>query len=187
MLLGSRSLSPLAFVATVAIMLAGCASTTSSDPTDAPVASPGPTSSGPPSETSPVAEPSPSPSFEPLSTPSEVPQITQTDTSWGRLWDDLPASFPVPPEATIADDATAEPVSGAFAIPGGDPAQIATWMQAALETATYSTEALSGPLEDGSFVLDSTGDGDCRIQTVVAPAGGLTLLLVRYGAACPNG
>jgi hypothetical protein len=35
-------------------------------------------------------------------------------------------------------------------------------------------------------VLDSVGEGDCRIQTVVAPAGGLTLMTIHYGAACPN-
>ena len=54
-----------------------------------------------------------------------------------------------------------------------------------LELATYSTLALSGPLEDGSFVLDSVGEEDCRIETTVAPAGGLTIITVRYGAACP--
>lgn len=127
-----------------------------------------------------------SPTELPSEPPTTTPGTTQTDTAWGRIWDALPPGFPVFATATIADDATAEPVSGAFAIPDGDPAQVAAWMQAALETATYSTEALSGPFENGSVVLDSVGDGDCRIQTVVAPMGGLTLLTVRYGAACPN-
>ena len=63
--------------------------------------------------------------------------------------------------------------------------EIATWLQSRLELATFSTEALSGPLEDGSFVLDSVGDEDCRIETTVAPAGGLTIITVRYGADCP--
>lgn len=54
-----------------------------------------------------------------------------------------------------------------------------------METATYSTEGLSGPLEDGSYVLDSVGDGGCRIQTTIAPQGGLTLVTVLYGADCP--
>jgi hypothetical protein len=161
----------------LAVALGACGSSAATDAPD-----PAPTTDG---STAPSTDSTPTSATTDV--PSAAAQITQTDTSWGRLWDDLPSGFPIPPEATIADDATAEPVSGVFAIPGGDPAQIATWMQAALETATYSTEALSGPLEDGSMVLDSTGEGDCRIQTVVAPAGGLTLLLVRYGAACPNG
>lgn len=118
--------------------------------------------------------------------PTVAPETSQTDTSWGRIWDDLPGGFPIPPGATVADDATSEPVSGVFAIAQGDPAEIASWMQAALETATYSTEALSGPFEDGSVILDSVGDGACRIETVVTPMGGLILLTVRYGAACPN-
>jgi hypothetical protein len=141
-----------------------------------------------------AAEPSPSdavggsdgPTTAPSTPASDAPATTQTDTAWGRIWDDLPAGFPVFPTATIADDATAEPISGVFAIPDGDPAEVAAWMQAALETATYSTEALSGPFEDGSVTLDSVGDGDCRIQTVVTPMGGLTLMTIRYGAACPN-
>lgn len=139
---------------------------------------------GPATSTDPV--PPSEPTMEPSAPASEAPQTSQTDTEWGRIWDDLPPGFPVFPTATVADDATPEPVSGVFAIPEGDPAEVAAWMQAALETATYSTEALSGPFEDGSVVLDSVGDGDCRIQTIVAPMGGLTLMTVHYGAACPN-
>lgn len=118
--------------------------------------------------------------------PTDPPTTSQTDTEWGRIWDDLPPGFPVAPGGTIADDASPDPVTATFAYPGGEVADIAAWMQAALETATYSTEALSGPFEDGSVVLDSVGDGECRIQTVVAPAGGLILMTVRYGASCPN-
>ena len=58
-----------------------------------------------------------------------------------------------------------------------DPAEIARWIQTNLELATYSTEGLSGPLEDGSYVLDS-GDGHCRMQTRVTPQGSLILVTV---------
>ena len=123
------------------------------------------------------------------STPAPSAAVgTQTDTKWGRIWDNVPAGFPRYPGASVADDTGPEPVSATYAIAGGgDPAQIASWMQAALETATFSTEALSGPFEDGSFVLDSVGDGGCRIQVAIAPMGGLTFVTVRYGAACPEG
>lgn len=167
-----RRLVVLTLPVALAVVLAGCGATTSSaDP--APSATP--VASGPPASAP-----------APTDGPSQPPQTTQTDTAWGRIWDDLPPGFPVFPGATIADDATAEPVSAAFAIPDADPTEVAAWMQAALETATYSTEALSGPFEDGSVTLDSVGDGDCRIETVVVPAGGLTLMTIRYGAACPN-
>ncbi|MEO5884053.1 MAG: hypothetical protein ABIQ58_00845 [Candidatus Limnocylindrales bacterium] len=122
-------------------------------------------------------------SVEPVS--SADPPASQTETAWGTIWDGVPEGFPRFPGSTSADDATAEPVSDVYAIPTGDPAEIAGWLQTSMETATYSTEGLSGPLEDGSFVLDSVGDAGCRIQTSVLPQGGLVLVTVRYGAACP--
>jgi hypothetical protein len=144
------------------------------------------------SSTNPTAPPAPSAALTAApsggaSAPAEsAVDGSQTDTEWGRIWDDVPAGFPTYPGSTIADDTGPDPASATYAVAGrGDPAEIASWMQAALETATFSTEALSGPLEDGSFVLDSVGDGDCRIQVVVAPMGGLTFVTVRYGAACP--
>jgi hypothetical protein len=120
------------------------------------------------------------------STTEEPPPVTQTDTAWGRIWDAVPAAFPVYPGAVESDEAGGgEPVSATFSVIGADPAEVTTSMQQQLELATFSTEALSGPLEDGSFVIDSVGDGDCRIETTVKPAGGLTLITVRYGADCP--
>jgi hypothetical protein len=130
-----------------------------------------------------AATPAPSTSGAPPA--SGGAPITQTDTAWGRIWDDLPAGFPRYPGGTAADDATPGPVSAVYAIPEGDPAEIADWLQTSLESATYSTEALSGPLEDGSFVLDSVGDAGCRIETTIAPLGDLILVTVLYGAACP--
>ena len=132
-----------------------------------------------------VPAPSGSPDISASGGPSTAPGSEQTDTGWGRIWDDVPAGFPRFPGSTAADDAAPEPASLRLAVPDGDPQAIAAWMQAALETATYSTEGLSGPFEDGSLVLDSVGDGDCRIETVVAPLGGMTFVTVRYGAACP--
>jgi hypothetical protein len=116
---------------------------------------------------------------------SDAPAAGQTDTEWGRIWDALPAGFPTYPGSTIADDASADPVSARYAIIGGDPAEIASWLQTALETATYSTEGLSGPFEDGSFVLDSVGEAGCRIETTIAPLGRLTFVSINYGAVCP--
>jgi len=117
--------------------------------------------------------------------PTGAPAAGQTDTAWGRIWDAVPAGFPRFPGATPADDATGEPASARVSVEGGDPLAIAQWMQDALETATFSTEAMNGPGEDGGYVIDSAGDGDCRMQTRIAPLGDRTFVTVLYGAACP--
>ena len=138
-----------------------------------------------------AAEPTDTPAASPVPGPSEAPStpeppVTQTDTAWGRIWDGLPAGFPVYPGAVESEEAGGgEPVSATFSVADAAPDEIATALQSQLELATFSTEALSGPLEDGGFVIDSVGDAGCRIETTVTPAGGLTLITVRYGAECP--
>jgi hypothetical protein len=129
-----------------------------------------------------TAGPAPSASASP-----SAPGGTQTETGWGRIWDNVPTGFPRFPGSTVADPVGPEPVSGTYAVVNDDTAQVAGWMQNALETASFGTESLSGPLEDGGFVLESVGEGECRIQTSVRPMGGLTFVIVRYGAACPPG
>lgn len=174
-------------IAALVVILAGCgpgtgatspgASPGGSLPAATPdAATPDPVVSAVPSTAGASAEPEPTPAGG----------GTQTETEWGRIWDDLPGGFPIFPGGTIADDASPDPVTASYAYASGDRDEIAAWMQAALESATYSTEALSGPMEDGSVIIDSVGDGECRLQTVIAPMGGLTMLTVRYGAACPN-
>ena len=165
------------FLAAV-LILAACGPT----PTESP------TASGAPSATasSDGATAAPSASVEVSGAPASSPAAdTQTDTTWGRIWDGVPAGFPIFPGSTVAGDTSPEPVSATYSVANDDTAVIATWMQAALENASFRTEALSGPLEDGSFALEMVGQGDCRVQVIVVPMGGLTFVTVRYGAACP--
>lgn len=112
---------------------------------------------------------------------------TQSESDWGRIWDNVPTGFPRFPGSTVADPISPDPVSATYSVANDDTAQIAGWMQGALETASFGTESMSGPLEDGGFVIESVGEGECRIQTSVQPMGGLTFVIVRYGAACPPG
>jgi hypothetical protein len=153
----------------LALVLAACGPTGRTSPSTAPSAT-APTQTVAPSSSVPS---------------SPAPAIGQTDTEWGRIWDAVPSGFPRFPGATPADDTGGEPVSARYAVPDGHPEAIAAWMQSAMETATFSTEGLNGPFEGSSFVLDSVGDGECRIQTTIAPLGGMTIVTVRYGAACP--
>jgi hypothetical protein len=160
----------------LAIALAACQGATGSA---APAASsPGAaaSSAAQSSEASPAVEPS-----SPL-------LAGQTETDWGRIWDSLPAGFPSYPGSAPAGAAATGPASAVLAVPApGNAKTIADWMRSKLELATYTTEALSGPLEDGGFVLDSTGPAPgCRVQVAIAPLGGLTVVTVRYGAACPK-
>jgi hypothetical protein len=135
--------------------------------------------------TSPVA-PSASPHIDPSpdGEPGASISITQTDTEWGRIWDAVPAGFPRFPGSAPAGDASATPSSARYTVSGSDPEEIAAWLQAGMETATFSTD-VSGPLEDGGFTLESVGDAGCRIQTSVAPLGGMTFVTVFSGVDCP--
>ena len=113
-------------------------------------------------------------------------QAGQTDTDWGRIWDTLPAGFPPVAGSTPSDEAAAGPASANLVVEGNAAKAIATSMQAALEGAGFRTAGLSGPLEDGGYVLDMTGPAaGCKIQVRVAPTGGLTTVTILYGAACP--
>jgi hypothetical protein len=171
----------VAFLPIVVLVLAACGpGAASSGPagTTPVVTSSDPASDGPPS---PILSAGP---VDPVI--SGAPTTGQTDTEWGRIWDAVPAGFPTYPGSTVAEDAGLEDVSGAWALDGGDPAEMATWFQAHLEQATFSTESLAGPQEDGSFLLDSVGEDGCKVEVQVAPAGGLVLVSVKYGAACPN-
>ena len=62
-------------------------------------------------------------------------------------------------------------------------------MQMALAAAGYSTEALSGPSEDGSLVhrLRSGRTRRAASRRRVRPLGGTTMITVLFGAACPWG
>jgi len=121
-------------------------------------------------------------------TPGPTPGLLPGE-SWGAAWDALPPGFPVPAGAKPANpgDPADGPVSGAFLV-DGTPDDVAGAMQDGLGAAGYSTEALSGPFEDGSLVIDSVGlDPACRVQTRVRGLGGMTMITVLFGASCPWG
>jgi hypothetical protein len=108
--------------------------------------------------------------------------MTQTNTEWGRIWDALPGSFPVYPGASETTE-IGEPASGQFVVPT-DVATATTWMKSALDAMGLRT-TVSGPLEDGSMTLDSTGAAGCAAKTTIARTGSVTTMTVLYGASCP--
>jgi hypothetical protein len=136
----------------------------------------------------PTAEPSldASPGATDATPAPEIGQ-TDTDTEIGRIWDALPPGFPEYP-GSVPTETGEGPVSGQFSVQA-DVATVTTFLQGGLETAGFSTESLSGPLEDGSMEIVSIGpdSADCRVRTSIAPAGGTTLVTVLYGSSCPMG
>lgn len=118
---------------------------------------------------------------------SAAPPPGVVTTDWGRAWDALPAGFPLPPGAETASpgDPTDGPVSGAF-VTHRPAAATARAMADGLAAAAFHVEPVGDPLEDGSRVIDAAGvDPACRVQVRVRPLGGLTMITVLYGAACP--
>jgi hypothetical protein len=168
----------LLLLAPLVLAITACGPSGAASPS-APPARAEPSDSG-----APAASASTDASAEPS---GSAPETGQTDTDWGRIWDAVPAGFPLFPGATPADDASGQPASARYAVQGGDPGAIATWMQDALETATFSTIGMNGPAEDGSWVIDSVGEGQCQVQTTIAPLGDMTFITVLYGADCPAG
>lgn len=158
----------------------------------------GPTPSPSPAAASPRSALAASPSSSPPAASAELTQVpggattppvepsgtpTQTVTAWGRIWDAVPDSFPRL-ESSLPADSISGPVSAAFVV-GASPTDVTATMKRLLDSKGYSTDQ-SGPLEDGSVVLDSTGAWEgCRVQTTVTPQSGTTLMTILYGADCP--
>lgn len=162
----------------VAVLAAACGG---------PTPTPNPPSSEPSGAPSPPVSPGQSgESPTPTPPPSAAPSLpTQSETSIGRIWDALPPTFPLPTGAEPTEvREPGEPASGTFAVPGS-AVEVATALRSDLEAAGFATAAASGPFEDGSYVIESTGTDGCRIRSTIRPMGDLTVLLVRYGAACP--
>jgi hypothetical protein len=113
---------------------------------------------------------------------------SQSDTDWGRIWDRLPSSFPTIAGSTPSEESASGPASATFTVNGNAAKTIATSLQTQLEAAGYTTVALGGPLEDGTYTLDMAGQpAGCLLQVKAAPLGSVTTVTILYGATCPHG
>jgi hypothetical protein len=176
----ARRLVTTVAILAVTFLAVACGTTT---PTGASIAPSLPAASSPihasPLATSPPLE---SPSIAPPS-PSQILQPSQSTVEWGRVWDAVPRGFPLPAGATESE--IGAPAGGLFILTGDVPTTSAV-MRGALEAAGFRTEGASGPLEDGSVVIDSTGSAPgCRVRTTIMRHGGLTTMTVLYGSSCP--
>ena len=146
-----------------------------------------PTSPAAPSAASGTAAPSTAESASAGAAAARRSATSQTDTDWGRIWDTLPATFPTITGSTPSEEASAGPASAIFTVDGDAAKTVTTMLQARLEAAGYTTVALGGPLEDGTYTLDMTGSPTgCMLQIRAAPIGGVTTITILYGATCPH-
>ena len=178
--LAFRLAGSLAF--TLAVVACG-----SSVPSVSPAASGGASISPAPSSSTEASEPAGTPSAEATPAASAGAAEDQTETEWGRIWDTPPGGFPVFPEATLSEEAATGPATAVYVVEGAKPAALATWYRDAFSTAGFFTDSLSGPFEDGGYILEASGDDPaCRVSMTIAPLGGTVGLTLLYGAACPH-
>ena len=171
-----RSRGPQILIFAGLVLLAGCGSSGALDAT-----SPG--AAGTPN----VPGPSIQASTEPASAAPSASTVTQSDTAWGRIWDTLPTTFPSIPGATVSEEAATGAASAVLTVNGQSPKDVAALMQRLLSGSGYSTIGLTGPLENGGYVVDMAGRPQgCKVQVTVAPTGSVTTVTVLYGATCPH-
>lgn len=118
--------------------------------------------------------------------PSGSTSTSQTDTDWGRIWDALPAGFPAIAASRPAEEASIGPASATLVVDGDVAKAVVTTIESKLKTTGYRTDALSGPLEDGTFTLEVTGAAaGCRVMVTAKPTGAVTTVTILYGSDCP--
>ena len=167
---------PVALLLTVSIAIAACSTL---NPAPSTSSTPGAVSAAPVATDSGLAT---EPETSDHSPDVGASAMTQTDTDWGRIWDAIPRSFPVYPGASETTE-IGSPASAQLIIPT-DVATGAAWMKGALDAKGLRT-TVSGPLEDGSMMLDSVGPSGCAAKTTIGRTGTVTVMTVLYGANCP--
>jgi hypothetical protein len=122
--------------------------------------------------------------------PTASPKADQTDTDRGRIWDTLPKGFPVYAGATRSEETDIGPATAVLVIEGAKATDVVGWYQEQLTAAGFRTDAMTGPMEDGGFTLDTSGKTtDCRLEVRVVPMGAgsdFLAITVMYGADCPK-
>jgi hypothetical protein len=164
----AESLVPILAV-TLAILVAGCGSTTTT-----------PNPAGSPARSAPVLTPVPGGS--PVVRASVAPPTT-TETEFGRIFDWLPPSFPTLPGQEPAAT-SAGPTSGSFAV-NLSVADARKIIEVSLVSVGWRV-AVGSPLEDGTVVLEAShAPAGCKTEVRFTPLSGSVIMSVLYGASCP--
>jgi hypothetical protein len=185
-MLSMRSVNRVLVLLALVSLVAACGSPAAPRPTASPASS----AAASPSHAAtprPTAPPSSAASGGTTIPPAPSPTaVGKTKTPWGVILDAVPDTFPLFPDATLADPLP-EAVSGAW-ITKASVDEVATWYHDAVLGAAFASADLGTALEDGSRVLDVQGDlPECKVQFTFRPVGGSTMITVLYGAGCAGG
>jgi len=136
------------------------------------------------------AAPSLTPVPGPTARVTAVPSIGQTDsgTAIGRIWDEVPASFPGLSGSSALETGSSSPTSGIFAVRESSLADAVAVVKAGLVADRMKVD-IGSPLEDGSVVMEARGGTSptCKIEVRFASLSGTITMTVLYGADCPFG
>jgi hypothetical protein len=176
----------LATLLAVALAVGACTGSPAATPGASSVVSAAPTVASAAARTAEPGASTPASGSTATSAPDATP-VSTTQTPWGRILDTVPATFPVFPDATVADTPPGGAVSGAW-VSKASVSEVATWYRDALRAASFAKVDVGSPLEDGSRVVDVQGDlPECKAQVTVKPQGDATMISVLFGAGCAGG
>jgi hypothetical protein len=164
-------------------LLAAC--TGAASPATAPATSSHGPSASTPAQTLAAVTPAPSAALAAI-TPAPG-AATVVTVAWGKIWDRVPSSFPLPSDAEPAQpaDPVEGPSSGVFTTSFGVN-EAAQGIEAGLTAAGWSLGATTSG-EDGSRDISAVGASpDCRSRVIVRPLGSVHFVTVYYGAGCPR-
>ena len=175
-------------------LLAAC--TGAASPATAPATSSHGPSASTPAQTLAAVTPAPSATLAAVTpTPSAAlaaitpapGAATVVTVAWGKIWDRVPSSFPLPSDAEPAQpaDPVESPSSGVFTTSFGVN-EAAQGIEAGLTAAGWSLGATTSG-EDGSRDISAVGASPgCRSRVIVRPLGSVHFVTVYYGAGCPR-
>jgi len=175
-------------------LLAAC--TGAASPATAPATSNSRPSASTPAQTLAAVTPAPSATLAAVTpTPSAAlaaitpapGAATVVTVAWGKIWDRVPSSFPLPSDAEPAQpaDPVEGPSSGVFTTSFGVD-EAAQGIEAGLTAAGWSLGATTSG-EDGSRDISAVGASPgCRSRVIVRPLGSVHFVTVYYGAGCPR-
>jgi len=175
-------------------LLAAC--TGAASPATAPATSNSSPAASTPAQTLAAVTPTPSAALAAITpTPSAAlaaitpapGAATVVTVAWGKIWDRVPSSFPLPSDAEPAQpaDPVEGPSSGVFTTSFGVD-EAAQGIEAGLTAAGWSLGATTSG-EDGSRDISAVGASPgCRSRVIVRPLGSVHFVTVYYGAGCPR-